>query len=177
MAYRCTTNPTPWRRKDELSSVETLLAMSRGKLSLDGNPQHFIFSVAQQTAGPHKRARRIVLVKVSLINVIERLVVLQIAAEYLYGNDVVHRQSSLLYGGLYALHDELRFLLRIRRCLPCLGIEPDVPRNVERVADQNAIAERQSFGVCRPRLDNVFPVGGPGNSTRDQQHESNCELA
>src|SRR3954465_15007373 len=122
MAYRFTTNPRAMAKKRRIEFRRDVACNVSGKLPLDGNPQHFIFSVAQQTAGPHKRARRIVLVKVSLINVIERLVVLQIAAEYLYGKDVVHRQSSLLYGGLYALHDELRFLLRIRRCLPGLGI-------------------------------------------------------
>src|SRR5437588_8436699 len=174
MPYRFTTNENA--RANKVRTVfrrDVACNVSFGELLLDCNPEHFIFPIAQQTPGPNKCARGIVLVKVGLINVVECLVVLQIAAKYLHRDDVIHGQPGLLYGGLYALHDELRFLLRICRCLPRFGIEPNVPGNVERIADQNAIAERQRFSVRGPRLDDVFPVGGTGDSTRDEQDESN----
>src|SRR5580765_6856500 len=114
--------------------------------------------VPEYFVGTNESTGREVAMKIRLVDVVEGFIELEIGAEDLQRYNLIHSQPGVLYRFLDAIHDQVRLLLRISRRLTSFRIKPDVSGNVECVANQHGIAERQGLCIRRPRVHDELPV-------------------
>src|SRR5579864_9339573 len=114
--------------------------------------------------------------EVRLVHVVERLVELQVCTEHLHGDNIIHGETGLLDGLLETVHHHVSFLLSVRRRHTCFRIEPNMSGDVERVANQDGIAERHRAQARGTWFHDVLPVGGGCRQTEGEQQDYHSEF-
>ena len=116
-----------------------------GRLPPHGYSLNLEARVEEQSAGPEKGPSRKLILEIRPVHRIERVVVRDIGAEDLDRYEVVHGHARRGERVAHIVQDEPRFGFRGGRYL-LVGIQPDRPRQIERIAGQNGAGPATS---CR----------------------------
>lgn len=124
----------------------------------DGNTNYLVVCAAQKRARAEERARGEPVEKVVPVDRVERVVQSEVRTEDLHRHDIVHGQSRGLHRRLDAVHDPFGLDPRILRGSAGLRVYPDMAGDIERVANEYSIAERQrrtrgaAFAIYKPSI-------------------------
>src|ERR1700722_7013683 len=92
--------------------------------------------------------------EVDFVYAVERVIEFQVDAENLDGNDVIHRQPGGFDGLFDSIHHHSSLVLGALGRFASLWVEANVPCDIECVAHEDAVAERQRFHISGSRLYN-----------------------
>jgi hypothetical protein len=136
--------------------------------SFYGDSGDFKAGIEEQLIDAEEGSGREVAVVIGAVDLIERVVVGQVCAIDLEGDDVVHGHAGLFHDLLHVIHDELGFVVKGNRALGG-GVNAGSARDVEGIADDDAAAE----GKVALLGDLGFEVDGGlgGGKCRDAEEE------